>query len=592
MSGESDIMLGNITFTYLNADAPAIRDISLEVEAGSVTAILGPVGAGKSTLLRILNRLIPTVIPGRLQGEVVVAGKTARGSDVAQMSRYVNLVFDDPSLQIVGLTVEEDVAFGPANLGLPRDEIWQRVREALGKTRLVGFEKRNPRTLSGGEQQLLAMAGVLAMRPRVIALDEPSAMLDPLGKTQVLEAVRELNRRYGTTVVVADSGSDVEAVLEFADRAVLMHRGQVVADGTPQEVFSRRDVVEKTQMKPPQVTRLAWEVGWRLGGSGSSEVPVTLEEARSLLAEHLANSRLVPSDAGTEERIPSGARQRSPEPAIVVEDLRHAFPGDPPVQALGGISLTIGKGEFVALVGQNGSGKTTLAYHLVGVMKPTNADARIMVDGVDVVHAPLSETIRHVNYLFQNPANQLFCDTVWEEVAYGPRRLGLNEEEVRARVADALRTAGLEGYEDMPTLGMTRSMEALVSFAAVLAMEPQVIIADEPTGGLDFASGTRIMEALRYLNREGRTILVITHDMEVVAAYASRVVVLNKGRILEDGAPAEVFRRPDLLREACLSPPQITQLAQSFGEYGFPGSVLSVEEMAAILRDRLGRELR
>ncbi|MEW6229277.1 MAG: ATP-binding cassette domain-containing protein, partial [Bacillota bacterium] len=264
MSGESDIMLGNITFTYLNAEAPAIRDISLEVEAGSVTAILGPVGAGKSTLLRILNRLIPTVIPGRLQGEVVVAGKTARGSDVAQMSRYVNLVFDDPSLQIVGLTVEEDVAFGPANLGLPRDEIWQRVREALGKTRLVGFEKRNPRTLSGGEQQLLAMAGVLAMRPRVIALDEPSAMLDPLGKTQVLEAVRELNRRYGTTVVVADSGSDVEAVLEFADRAVLMHRGQVVADGTPQEVFSGRDVVEKTQMKPPQVTRLAWEVGWRL----------------------------------------------------------------------------------------------------------------------------------------------------------------------------------------------------------------------------------------------------------------------------------------------------------------------------------------
>lgn len=236
-----------------------------------------------------------------------------------------------------------------------------------------------------------------------------------------------------------------------------------------------------------------------------------------------------------------------------MENVYHVFPGGPPVQALAGIK-TIEKGEFIGLVGQNGSGKTTLAYHLVGVTKLTNADARIMVDGVDVVHARLSETIRHVNYLFQNPANQLFCDTVWEEVAYGPRRLGLNEEEVRAWVADALRTVGLEAYEDIPTLGMTRSMETLVSFAAVLAMEPQVIIADELTGGLDSASGTRITEALRHLNRQGRTILVITHDMEVVATYASRVMVLTKGRILEDGAPAEVFGRPDLLGEAFLSP--------------------------------------
>ena len=270
------------------------------------------------------------------------------------------------------------------------------------------------------------------------------------------------------------------------------------------------------------------------------------------------------------------------EPAIEIKNLHHVFPGDPPVYALKGINLTFSKGAFVALLGQNGSGKTTLAFHLVGAEKPTNKDASIMVNGVDVRKSPLSQVVRQINYLFQNPANQLFCQTFGQEVTFGPQALGSSPAEAMERGREALRKVGLEHLWDYYTLSVAKSLETLLSLASVLAMNPQVLIADEPTGGLDYATGEKVMEILLDLNRQGRTVIVITHDMELAAKYCRRVVVLRRGEVWMDGTPKEVFGQPERLSQTRLSPPQVTLLAQSLASYGFPQDVMSTEEFVSL----------
>lgn len=574
------ISLKDVTFKYLHADEPAISHIDLEIEEGTVTAIIGETGAGKSTLLMTLNAIIPSIVPGYLDGEIIVAGQNLHEKETAEMALHINMVFDDPVLQIVSLTVDEDIAFGPANLYLPREEIWDRVRAAQAVTRLQGYEKRNPRTMSGGEQQLLAIAGVLAMRPKILVLDEPVAMLDPFGKAQVLSVVRELNSKYGTTVLIAESGTDIEAVCEFADKVVLMNQGRILGFGPVSSIYGMRHLIEEAKMKAPQVTRLVWGLS---GNDLPANVPTTLNAAeeflRAKLGPALSASRIqrsfVPSPV-SEAKIPK-------EPAIEIRNLHHVFPGEPPVRALNGINLTINKGEMVALLGQNGSGKTTLSYHLVGVDKPTNDDATIRVDGIDVIHGPLAETVRHINYLFQNPANQLFCETFGQEVSFGPEKIGMRPQDAEQRARESLRTVGLEDLWDHYSFGISKAREALLSLASVLSLDPQILIADEPTGGLDSGAAEKVMEILTNLNRKGRTIIVITHDMELAARYAGRVVVLRKGEVLLDGTPEEVFGQTEILASTQLYPPQVTRLAQRLTDYGMPLNVLRVEDMHAKL---------
>ena len=581
-----EVSMRNVAFTYLRSDRPVLHDINLEIESGSVTAFVGQVGAGKSTLFQMLNGLIPTIIPGKVEGEIVVAGQDVHGKDPAFMAQFINLVFDDPALQIINLTSEEDVAFGPANLNLPREEVWERTRAAMKRVGLDGFEKRNPRSMSGGEQQLLALAGILAMRPRIIALDEPVAMLDPIGKARVLEAIRELKDTFGATILIAESGVDIEPVCEFADQMVLMHKGRILASDRPGRVFARRDIVTQSKLKIPQVTRVVYQLD-----STMTTVPVTLEEGRQWVSQQLdeRGGHLSPAHIVDVTRTRQDRNTPNPvvEPVIQVKNLHHVFPTDPPVHALKGIDLDIQKGDFVALLGQNGSGKSTLSFHLVGVEKPTNPDVEITVDGLNVVESPLSQVVRRINYLFQNPANQLFCQTFGEEVIFGPLALGFSPEEAEEQSRAALRQVGLEQYWEYFTLSVDKSIETLLSLATVLAIDPQILIADEPTGGLDYATGNKLMEILQNLNRQGRTIVVITHDMELAIRYARRIVILRYGEVWMDGTPQDVFGQTARLAETRLAPPQVTRLAQSLADYGFPNNVLSVEEFVALTQAAL-----
>jgi energy-coupling factor transport system ATP-binding protein len=579
--------LKDVTFTYMNRKNPVLKNINLELETGSVTAFVGQVGAGKSTLFRALNGTVPELLPGDLTGDVIIAGHNIKGLDTAQVAQYLNLVFDDPTLQIVSLVVEDDVAFGPANLHLPRKEIWERVHSCLERVGLKGYEKRDPRSLSGGEQQLVALAGILALRPRIMALDEPIAMLDPLGKTQVLDEIRELKDKYGATILIAESGTDIEPVCEFATNMVLMHQGEIIAQGPPGEVLANREAVEKSRMKLPSVTRVAYQ----LDGSMLKSVPTTLEGGkamvRGMLGQH--GARLSSSDvtAFTCPPLPGDVVKPQQGKGIVATHVHHIFPTDPPVHALKDVSLNIQKGDFVALLGQNGSGKSTLSFHLVGVEKPTNPEAEIHVGDLDVVHGSLKETVSHINYLFQNPSNQLFSSSFGEEVTFGPKALGMTPVEAEKRARAALQLVGLEKYWEYFTLSVDRAMETLLALASVLAMDPQYLIADEPTGGLDYATGEKVMEVLTELNKQGRTIIVITHDMELAVKYARRIIILRSGEVFMDGTPREIFCQPDKLAETRLWPPQITSLAQELAEYGYPNNVLSVEEFVGLTKAAL-----
>lgn len=574
------ILFTNATFTYLHASKPAVADINLEIEEGTFTAVLGRVGAGKSTLLRMMNSLVPNHIPGTLIGKVSVDGIDTQSVDVPQLAQLVNLVFDDPSLQIVSLTVEDDVIFGPANLGLPRDEIRKRVTEAIKRMRLTGYEARDPHKLSGGEQQLLAMAGILAMRPKYLVLDEPLAMLDPVGKKQVLEAIRELHEQFGLTVVIAESGTDIEAVIEFVDRAIILDKGRICLDGAPNEVLTDQTTMERVGLRVPQIT----EVAYRLGRQPAQTVPVTLKEGITFVHTYVGSSshsvKTVSSSSIPE--LPNTENAHLGEKAIVVRNLWHRFPGPPAVDALRGINLEVEKGEMLSLLGQNGTGKTTLAFHLVGALKPTNKDAVVQVAGLDVMRVPQFEVIQHANYVFQNPTNQLFCDTFASEVSYGPSRLGLPSAEVERRAKDAMAQVGLKHMWNHSTFDIPKSQETLLGLASVLSLQPEVLVIDEPTGGLDMNTGRVVMEALEALNKRGCTILIITHDMALAARYTKRIVVMHQGRVLLDGPARDVFAQSELLARAMLQPPQITTLGQALAVLGYPADILTVDEFVAM----------
>lgn len=552
---EPIIDLRDVTFTYLNAEAPAIEGVNLQVLPNTVTAIVGRVGSGKSTLLMTLNGIVPKYIPGKFSGEIVVDGLNVADYNTEEMAAHISLVFSDPALQVVALTVEEDVAFGPANLGLPAPEVQSRVKTSLAQTRLSGYEKRNTRQLSGGEQQRLALAGIMAMRPRILALDEPVSMLDPLGKDQVLGTIRELSRDYGLTILISDSGTDIESICDFADRMVLLNNGRVIREGTPGEVLADRQAVQAAGIRVPQLTRVFWNLGW-----AGSEIPTRVDEAvEAIGSASQAVTSPRKSQPTARRTVPSADKL---EKLITVRNVWHTFPGTPPVTALRGVSLDVYAGELIALLGQNGAGKSTLAYHLVGIYKPSNTDAEISVCGHDVINGPLKETIRLINYVFQNPSHQLFCKTFGEEVAYGPTRLGFPKDEVEKIVESCLDQVGLAGYADEYTVAMTKAEETLLSLATVLAIDPRIIIADEPTGGLDEGASRKVMSVLRDLCLKGRSVIVITHDMELAATYASRAVVMNKGEVIFDGDPRELFINEQVLKEAWLRPPQVTQFHQ------------------------------
>src|SRR5215210_6077621 len=557
------VSIEGLAYRYRGQQKPALKGIDLEVAEGEFVVVMGPSGAGKSTLCVSLNGLIPNFFRGEMEGEVRVEGRSTREGKVGEFAQDVGLVFQDFEAQLFSTDVALEVAFGPENFGVERDEMVRRVERVLGQVRLEGFEGRTPATLSGGQKQRLAIASVLAIEPRILCLDEPTMELDPAGKLGVFEIAEDLKASDDVTLIVVEH--EPEETID-ADRIIVLRDGNIVTDRPAREVLRDVELLEESSIMPLQVTRFFHEMGLWQG-----QLPLTPEEGvvefrrRGWRVKPERHQRLVEADGKREEGYG--------EPVIEVEGLTHRYPNG--VVALEGVDLTVRRGEFLAVLGQNGSGKTTLVKHFNGLLKPT--EGTLLAGGEETVKQGLRKLGQTVGYVFQNPDHQIFSDTIFDEVAFGPKIRDMEEDEIKERVEEALAAVSLEGRGDEDPFGLTKGERQRVAVASVLAVRPEVLILDEPTTGLDYAEQRSMMDLVRSLNEAGSTIIVVTHTMWVVAEYAHRAVVVRDGKIVLSGTVREVFAEEERLRDASLRPPHIVSLGNSLGH-----TVLSVAEMLRV----------
>ncbi|MEM2896321.1 MAG: energy-coupling factor transporter ATPase [Candidatus Bathyarchaeia archaeon] len=570
MDNEAAIKIKNLSFTYPRGEKPAIDNINLEVKKGEFLVIMGPNGAGKTTLCLTLNGVIPTVINGEYNGKVIVEGMVTTEHMVYELAQKVGVTLQDPESQLFCPTVKSEIVFGPENLGVPREEILSRLANALKVTRLEGREENSPLQLSGGQKQRCALAAAIAIRPEILVLDEPTSQLDPVGTSEVFSVVSELNKKYGVTVIMAEHKS--EEIAEFADRVLVLHEGKIVAEGDPHEVFVQHELLNKIYVKIPQVSQFASRLSTRVK---FDPFPVTIDEAYRQIYEFLTKGLVSVKPCP----ISTVRKNKSDEVVLETKNLWYMYPPD--IMALKDVSIKIYDGEFVGIIGQNGAGKTTLVKHFVGLLKPTKGE--VFVVGKNTKEARASELSRNVGLVLQNPDHQLFATTAREEVEFGPRNLGLSEDEVKQRVEEALHLVGLKKYEDLFPFRLSFGDRKKLTVAAIYSMKPKILILDEPTTGQDYKGRYEILEIAKSLHEKGHTIIMITHDMELVAKYAERTIVLGMGEVLLDGPTMKVFSESEILKKTYLKPPQIVQLAQSLSERGFPSLALSVEEICELI---------
>lgn len=557
-----------VTYTYPNAEEPALRGVTLTVDEGEFILLTGPSGCGKTTLCRCLNGLIPHFYSGEMEGEVRVLGLSTREHPPSELARYVGLIFQNPDNQIFSLTVEKEVAFGLENLGVERVEMRKRVDWALEVVGLSHLRHRLTNELSGGEKQRLAIASILAMRPRVIVLDEPTSFLDPKAAEHLFEILDLLNREYGMTIILIEHRVDL--AVRYVDRVIVMDGGLVIVDAPPREAFTS----PKTRAVGVAVPRVL-ELSERLMRRGIplKRLPLTPEE---LLEELQGRLRGDGGWSGGEVRV-EGA-----EPIIEVIDVSYTYPNG--VKALDGINLRINRGEFVAIMGENGAGKTTLVKHFIGLLKPT--EGRVLVDGIDTSQVTVASLARKVGLVFQNPDDQLFAESVEEEIAFALRNFGYSEDVVAKRVNWALHLLDIERYRASSPFTLSGGERKRVALASVLAWDPEVVVLDEPTIGQDYAQKERLRHFLMQLRSQGKTTIIVTHDVEFVAECEPRVILMAEGRILADGPARRVLSDVEALEKASITPPEMVRVLRKLSPYGVPCDVLDVEEAAKVIAGR------
>lgn len=546
------IAVENLKYRYPHADALALDGLTFTVEKGEFIGIVGANGAGKSTLSQALIGLVPQFYNGAYGGRVLIDGLPAESTPISELCCKVGLVFQNPFNQLSGAkdNVYEEVAFGMQNLGVPRAEMHRRTENTLKLLDIWQFRARNPFDLSGGQMQRVAIASILVMEPDIIVLDEPTSQLDPQGSEEVFRTVDKL-AHSGITILMIEQ--KIEKIAAYCDRILLLHQGHQIAFDTPQKVFSRPDL-EQLGVQAPVFTRICRALGTTLP---DGSYPVTVEEAANQLRR---TSALPPVSAQQEER---------PE-LFEIRNLEFSYrPGTP---VLHGINLRL-DARPTAIIGQNGAGKTTLVKLLKGLLRPTGPS--IWFRGEDISHKTVAALAAQVGYVFQNPDDQIFRYNVLDEVMFGPLNIGMSEELAREKSRAALALTGLSDQENSNPYDLELNERKMVAIASVLAMDPDVLILDEPTIAQDMMGRRRIADIVRTLSAQGKLVLAILHDMDFVAECFDRVVVMAQGQVVADGSPRQVFANSAALQAARLDPPHVTQLCTRLG---YDGVFLTVEE--------------
>lgn len=535
----SPLVVENLSFRYRDRSVTAIREISFEANAGEILLIAGASGCGKTTLIRCINGLAPRSYKGEVGGQILLYGENPKEWKLSQISQKIGTVLQDPERQILGTKVVNEVAFGLENLNVSREEIIERVDEALKFLKIFHLRERETFTLSGGEKQKVALAGVLAMRPSILLLDEPLASLDPASAQDALDTARLLADQGMTILMVEHRVEDVLRIQP--SRVMFMSEGEIRYLGNP---------------------------------SGLSKV-ANYREIKLPASEIVERAKQDPPPA--EIKILPGAAGRGSEKEALVKFEEVAFGYDAEVEVLHGINLEIKRGDVIAVLGPNGAGKTTFVKHAIGLLKPKAG--RVLVNGHDTKQASVAQIASALGYVFQSPSHMLFAPTVREELAFGPTNLKHSKEQIETEVKEALRIVNLSDKEQDPPLALSFGQQKRVSIAAILAMQSRILVMDEPTAGQDYQNYMNFMDSILQLP-SFEAILFITHDVDLAVIYANRVLIVNNGRLIADGKPQDVLRDFDRLKANRLVPTSL--LALNLDRLGATSRFMRAEALAHV----------
>lgn len=516
---QSPLTINNLSFQYKSRSQPAIKHINLSVNPGEVMLIAGSSGCGKTTLMRCINGLIPSAYTGNLEGDVLLFGQSVFDLEMSEISQTVGTVLQDPERQILGTYVLNDVAFGLESLGMPPEKIFPRVDQALEKMGILHLRDRETFGTSGGEKQKIALAGVLAMKPRILLLDEPLASLDPASAIEALQIFRQLADEGLSVMIVEHRVEDVLSIRP--ERVVYMDKGEITYDGDREGLMS---AVDYTRIKLP--------------------ADIVMERAKEA-----PPPKFKPVLVSESENL---------DVLVEFDKVNFRYDQDLPV-VLNNINLKIHTGDIIAILGHNGSGKTTMVKHALGLLKPT--EGHVYLEGKDTQEITVAAAAKSVGYVFQSPTQMLFAPTVNEELSFGPKNLGYDKQTIQESVKWAIDTVNLREELDTPPLALSFGQQKRISIASVLSMRSRLLMMDEPTAGQDYWNYRAFMDSI--LQMPGfDSIVFITHDIDLALIYANRIMILYDGRIVSDGRPSEVLADEEQLRRYRLLPTSLLRLNQ------------------------------
>lgn len=570
------------------SDKMALDDVSLEIKQGDFIAILGHNGSGKSTFAKHLNAILMPY-----EGEVYVAGmNTKENEKIWDIRQNAGMVFQNPDNQIIATIVEEDVGFGPENLGVETEEIWKRVNYALERVGMVEYRKHSPNKLSGGQKQRVAIAGVLAMKPKCIILDEPTAMLDPNGRKEVINTIKELNKKEKVTIILVTHYMD--EVID-ADYVYVMDKGKVALKGTPAEVFSNVEKIYEIGLDVPQPTEIAYLLEKR-----GKEMPRGILHSEELINQIIArgyiekHNKSVATDIAeniasnndenrkindlrtdnniSDKNISDNIYEKADKVILEADNISYVYSEGTTYEkkAIDSVSFKINQGEIIGIIGHTGSGKSTLICHLNGLNQASSGEVRYMGKNIYDKNEKLSDLRKNVGIVFQYPEYQLFESTVLEDVCFGAKNKGMNKEQAIEAAKKVLTMVGIgEEFYNRSPFELSGGEKRRVAIAGVLAMMPQVLILDEPTAGLDPKGRDEILNLLKSLNeKEGLTIVIVSHSMEDMGKFANRLLVMSKGKLIFDDTPRKVFRQYKKLEEIGLAAPKSVYIFDELKQKG------------------------
>jgi energy-coupling factor transporter ATP-binding protein EcfA2 len=564
--GGTIIEIKDLWYTYPGRSEPTLKGVNLKIEEGEFVLLTGPTGCGKSTLLKTLNGIIPYESEGIFSGSIKIMGTEIGDLNQVELSRKVGLVFQNPDDQIFSTTVEDEVAFGLENLCIEREEIDIKVGEALRTVGMLEHRLSSTNALSGGQKQRVCIASMLAMMPEILAMDEPVSQMDPAGTQEILNTVRELNKRMKITILLVEHR--LHEIAPFADRIVIMDNGKIIFDQPVHDAFDHLEIFHRLGLRVPVPVELCHTLGIKAR-------PFSAEETFPLLNNRdfkEKTERYITHPDPKKRTNPEGCSAENNELLISLQNVWSGY--DKNRMVLKGISLEICRGERVAVMGTNGSGKSTLLLNLASILKPYKGSIKIF--GEDTKLKNSYSFAGRIGFLFQNPDLMLFCNSAEEEVMFGPVQLKLENIEERTRISlEAMSILDIK--QDLPQ-SLSRGQRLRTAIASVLSIDPELVLLDEPTTGQDRENIEQMMD---YLKNKGYTLVFCTHDIEIAMLYATRILVMSEGQIIADGKGRDVIKNTDILRKASLTQPPVVEIASYLGINAF-----SITELVEMLANR------